>query len=398
MNKIKGATQAQQQLLDEIINQLAVTDEQLGELSQQVYQQQPLRVFPIKSTISQDIRQIQQQPEATVALGMFINTMASQLKISSLQFLPSTAISEAPPTTNKQVFFLQDLEMNKIAQHVAEFINSHNLVPVPTKGPLKLGVAKDRDLDIKQLEAALLKQHLPAKLAVTINNAIATLVAARYRFPPTTVSLVLNHGVNVAYFSDDGAVNTELGQTKIQATMWDNMVDRESDQPGERQFEKLVADRYLGEIVRNLICDFIDRHLIFQKNTDSTVFSKPYSFFSSYVAVMEDSSAELSEAGDLLRAAFNVESSFVDRQIVKRLCQLVTTRAARLVGAALAGIVKRQDGRVTVSVSGILTEMNHQYVQTMMETTQEMLENQHVLFNVLGEEAFTLGAALAALI
>ncbi|KAJ2024594.1 hypothetical protein GGI06_000931 [Coemansia sp. S85] len=118
---------------------------------------------------------------------------------------------------------------------------------------------------------------------------------------------------------------------------------------------------------------------------------------------MEDHSDDLTELSDLLRAGFNIKASVVDCQIVRALCQIVTMRAAKLVGAAVAGIVCRaSDGQkdgVVVSISGQLTEMNQPYVRCTTETAKRLLSNmgrKEPTFNVLGEDGYTIGAALAA--
>ncbi|KAJ1946189.1 hypothetical protein FBU59_002093 [Linderina macrospora] len=254
------------------------------------------------------------------------------------------------------------------------------------------------------------------------------MVLSQFRFHHTSVALVLNHGINAAYYECASkipkiagsslssypsriAVNTELAaygknSSALRPTMWDNRIDRESSNPQEHIFEKMVADKYLGEIVRNLVTDFMDAQLLFPKNADVAVFTKPFSFFTSYMTVMEDTSENLSEIGMLLSASFNVQASLVDRHIVRALCNIAGKRAALLMGAAAAALVRRATEAMQdkypalVSVSGQLTEMNQVYVQTMIDTATQLVEKmglQKPTFNVLGEDGYTVGAAIAAL-
>ncbi|KAJ1949011.1 hypothetical protein EC988_004942, partial [Linderina pennispora] len=207
------------------------------------------------------------------------------------------------------------------------------------------------------------------------------------------------------------AINTELAaygknSQVLKPTMWDNRINRESDNPQEHIFEKMVADKYLGEIVRNLVTDFMDAQILFPKNADVSTFSEPFSFFTSYMTIMEDTSESLDEVGTLLSASFNVQASKVDRCIVSALCSIVSRRAARLMGAATAALVKRATEAMdeiypaVVSVSGQLTEMNQPYVQTMIDTATSLVDKmglQKPTFNVLGEDGYTVGAAIAAM-
>ncbi|KAJ1754614.1 hypothetical protein LPJ58_004602 [Coemansia sp. RSA 1591] len=149
----------------------------------------------------------------------------------------------------------------------------------------------------------------------------------------------------------------------------------------------------------------MDAQLIFARDTDVTTFSEPYTFFTSYMSIMEDTSSDLHDVGGLLQAGFNVQASYVDRQIVRALCHIVSMRAAKLVGAAVAGIVKkaseaRDDQEpVVVSISGQLTEMNQPYVECTIKTAKRVartLDLCEPVFNVLGEDGYTVGAALSS--
>ncbi|KAJ2467734.1 hypothetical protein EV174_006372, partial [Coemansia sp. RSA 2320] len=273
------------------------------------------------------------------------------------------------------------------------------------------------------LNAALLKKHVPVRVTAANNCIVSTLVAAQRRFPSTSVALILNHGINISYYEAAAkiprqpgvgrvAVNTELArfgeQTSVlQPTLWDRRLDRESADTGTHTFEKLTADKFIGEIVRNLITDFMDARLIFARDADASVFTAPYSFFASYMAIMDDSSPDLRDVGDLLRAGFNIQASLVDRQIVRALCHIVAMRAARLVGAAVAGVARKASEALesppqplVISISGQLSEINQPYVASTISTAKALMANlglSEPTFTVLGEDGYTFGAALASL-
>ncbi|KAJ1720930.1 hypothetical protein LPJ53_004480 [Coemansia erecta] len=472
---VPGASAAQNDLLRTIATKFATSDENLLSVANEVYtsivnglqtddtdsqpESLPCRVSYVKSGITQDIRAAEDTDK--IALGLTINTSAGWFKMASVRLHGNGQADEV----NKQIFRMprsgssggsSGLDtpaklFEAAATHVAEFINSHGLDS--TKQTLPLGVTIDLPLEetskrggrvvcgsracsgmfgnvdiARSLDDHLAKQHLPVRVTATTNCAISTMVAAQRHFAHTCAALILNHGINAAYYeraceipkikgSELGnspralvAVNTELarfgeGSRALQPTMWDHRIDRESLNTGRHVFEKLVADKYLGEIVRNLITDFMDARLIFPRDADATMFSQPYSFFTSYMTIMDDSSEDLREVGDLLTAGFNVQASDVDRRIVRELCRIVAMRAARLVGAAVAGIVKRageaaDESPAVVSISGQLTEMNQPYVRCTVDTAQRLAHEMQLpkpTFNVLGEDGYTVGAALASL-
>ncbi|KAJ1841926.1 hypothetical protein LPJ73_005960 [Coemansia sp. RSA 2703] len=463
---VAGACSAQNDLLRSMADKFAVTDNDLRSVADEVYSSivnglqtddtdsnphgLPCRVSYVKSEITQDMRQAEGTDQ--IALGLTINTSLERFKIASVRLHGNGQADEV----NKQIFRMAQGAsaspgqlFQEAATHVAEFINSHNLDSA--KQPLPLGVTIDLPLEetskrggrvvcstsacnrmfgnvdiARSLDDQMTRQHLPVRVTATTNCSISTMVAAQRRFAHTCVALILNHGINAAYYErarevpklhgtplgeSDAlvAINTELarygaGSSALRPTMWDHRVDRESMDTGAHVFEKLVADKYMGEIVRNLITDFMDARLLFPKDADATMFSKPYSFFTSYMTIMEDTSEDLHEVGGLLNAGFNVQASAVDRQIVATLCRIVAMRAARLVGAAVAGIVRRAaeaTGKpAVVSISGQLTEMNQPYVRCTVETAKRLalaMQLDEPSFNVLGEDGYTVGAALASL-
>ncbi|KAJ2713845.1 hypothetical protein H4R19_002049 [Coemansia spiralis] len=461
--EIKGASEAQERLLEEIADKFRVTDEYLMKIAAEVHRYVtaglnsdsepmglPCWVSHIKSTIAEDIREARRDEEP--ALGLTINTAAHRLKIASFRFVPG-----APDVINKQVYRIDKTISNvsalfeEVATNIARFLNSHN-VESGNDTSISLGVSIDlplaetskangrvacqseactrffMDMDIAQaLNAALMRKHLPVRVTSTTNCVISTMVAAQYHFPSTCMAVILNHGINASYYEAAAKIpklaGTELGQSDarvaintelasfgeqsavIQPTMWDNRVDRESANTGFHIFEKLVADKYLGEIVRNMITDFADDQLIFSKSTDMSTLSEPYSFYTSYMVIMDDYSDDLHEVGDLLKANFNIESSNVDRQIVRALCHIVAMRAAKLVGGAVAGLIKKATEAMAtpapavISISGQLTEMNQPYVSCTTATAQKLVADMGLkpaVFNVLGEDGYTVGAALSS--
>ncbi|KAI5114738.1 hypothetical protein M0805_007782, partial [Coniferiporia weirii] len=121
------------------------------------------------------------------------------------------------------------------------------------------------------------KLNLPIKLTALINDTTGTLIASHYVNPRTKIAVIFGTGCNAAYMehvsdiekinnlgiSGDAemAINCEWGafdsfhHEHLPRTKYDQIVDETSNKPEEQAFEKLISGRYLGEILRLVICE-----------------------------------------------------------------------------------------------------------------------------------------------
>lgn len=146
-------------------------------------------------------------------------------------------------------------------------------------------------------------------------------------------------------------INTEWGSfgdndhNELPRTFYDNRLDRESINAGIHLFEKMVSGLYLGELVRNILIDFLDRRILFNAQYTPQL-NTPYSFEASYMSTIErDDSQQLDETKHILETIMGLPSTTVgDRRLVKRICKVVGQRAAQLVAAAMSAIIDKRDG------------------------------------------------------
>ncbi|KAJ2368666.1 hypothetical protein H4S01_001458 [Coemansia sp. RSA 2610] len=387
-----------------------------------------------------------------VSLGMAIEASGRRIRIGSVHFDASGAVKHkhtqvfSPPQS--ELSTAQARFFDYAAYCVREFLQQHNLehtgmclplgvtigLPVHTGKGVQCSVsetAKEDSLDLcgsnvgRRLCDAMLRGHLPVHITSVTNNVVSALVAARFQDPGACVAATFNHGVNAAYFERLGnveklhsaehnaasevAVNTEIGRfgsagNALPLTMWDRRVDRESRNPRTRALEKLVADQYLGEIVRSLITDFIDRQLLFAPNCPVQAISSAYSFHSAYMApIIEDESADLVTVDALFAAEFGIRCSPADRLVIRSLCEIVAARAARLSGAVLAALVLKAstDNRVVnVALGGVLFDINQKLLDDTTAAMEQLLQTHpkqvqtKVVFQGRGDDLF--GAAVNA--
>ncbi|KAI8082926.1 uncharacterized protein BX664DRAFT_267498 [Halteromyces radiatus] len=219
-------------------------------------------------------------------------------------------------------------------------------------------------VDIVQLmhERVRLKS-LPIKIVAIANDAVCTLLAHAYQHPSTRIGIVHSLGTNCAYYDktrkvtklkihntatieSEMIINTEWGnfgssRRTLPCTWFDRKLDRESINPQFHVFEKMTTGVFLGEIVRIILTYLVDRDLLF-RGESSPMLNTPYGFDTSYMYVCEvDQSPELDDTRIILEDMMNLtRTSLADREIVKKVCELIGTRAAILVGTAIAAVVQ----------------------------------------------------------
>jgi hexokinase len=204
------------------------------------------------------------------------------------------------------------------------------------------------------------------------------------------------------------AVNMEWGafdneRRVIHLTPYDNKLDRESINPRFQIYEKLISGMYLGEIARNVLLHLIDRSLLFN-GLSSPDLNKQWSFETAYMSTIEaDSTKDLSETQHVLESILAIPvTTLVDRQIVKKICEFVGVRAARVSAAGLGAVLshcnKVEEG-CTIAIDGSVFEFYPNFADNMMGGLKELFGDQienKVKFS-LARDGSGLGAAVIAM-
>jgi hexokinase len=104
----------------------------------------------------------------------------------------------------------------------------------------------------------------------------------------------------------------------------------------------MISGMYLGEIVRLIILDLIDRELLFVEEMKTNAYRHALftkgSFYTKYLNEIEsDPNLKFSKTKRILKELAGIENpSNDDCLIVKCVCNSVTQRAAKLTAAGLA--------------------------------------------------------------
>ncbi|CDS12117.1 hypothetical protein LRAMOSA04312 [Lichtheimia ramosa] len=290
-------------------------------------------------------------------------------------------------------------------------------------------------VDIVQLlhERIQLKA-LPIQVVAITNDAVCTLLAHAYQHPSTQLGIVHNLGTNCAYYEPiknvvklrdhplfkqqsnrSMIINTEwcnfgASRRTLPCTWFDRKLDRESINPQYHMFEKMTTGVGLGELVRNILIYLVDQDVLFHGES-STTLNRMHSFDVSYMYVCEvDDSQNLEDTRIILNDMMNIQHCTLgDREVVKYVCQLVGTRAAMLVGSAIAAVVRHvmeqengfnteQEG-CAIAVSGEIYEDYPSFHPRVCRTLKELIP-EHIASKLsvgIIKHSRIVGAAIVAM-
>lgn len=239
------------------------------------------------------------------------------------------------------------------------------------------------------LQKEIDKLHLPVKVAALVNDTVGTLMARAYTSPGKTQTLlgaIFGTGTNGAYVeklekltkpmegdfdktTGEMVVNTEWGSFDnglkvLPNTIYDQILDKDSVNPGIQMFEKRVSGMFLGEILRTVLVQMIKSPTIplfrdtssadndYRSTTtvdENGPLFKQWAVDSSILSIAEaDNSVGLRALRQELEKSLGVSAaSLEDAQTVKDIAHAIGKRAARLAAVAIGAIVL-QTGRLDI--------------------------------------------------
>ncbi|XP_066362050.1 hexokinase-7 [Miscanthus floridulus] len=277
---------------------------------------------------------------------------------------------------------------------------------------------------VAELQTAMEKQGVDMRVAALINDTVGTLAAGRYNDEDVVIGVILGTGSNAAYVeeastipklegelpkSGNMVINTEWGNfdsSCLPITEYDQALDEESLNPGEQIFEKLISGMYLGEIVRRVLLKIASQSSIFG-NVSHTKLKTRFILRTPDISAMHhDDTPDLRIVAEKLADNLKiVDTSLVTRKMVVEICDIVTSRSARLAAAGIVGIL-RKIGRAVpgdkrqsvVAIDGGLFEHYAEFRKCLESTLVELLgeEASKSVAVKLTKDGSGLGAALIA--
>lgn len=256
---------------------------------------------------------------------------------------------------------------------------------------------------VNDLLAEALKQRGGAKIkpVAVVNDTVATLAAAAYKYDSADIGSICGTGHNTAYlerYKDSGEalkpmiLNLECGNfDKLIINEYDKALDADSEKPQEQRLEKMVAGRYLGQLFYRVLCDVLELE------------NKNIYFDGAELSMMiSDNSASLTKVREIIKNRLDITISEEDAVWVKAFAEAIVVRAARLTAATYVGIIWHMDGdeaigEHVIAIDGSLFEKMALYADNMNKAISELLgsDGEKVKL-VLENGGSSLGAAIAA--
>jgi len=195
------------------------------------------------------------------------------------------------------------------------------------------------------------------------------------------------------------AINCEWGaydnvHEVLPRTVYDKQIDTDSPRPGQQTFEKMIAGLYLGEVVRLALVDLTDQNYIFE-NQNITKIRKPYIMDASVLSEIElDPFENLMETHTLFEIKYGIHCTEPERKLIRRLAELIGTRAARLSACGIAAICKKKNySDIDVGADGSVFNKYPIFKQRLDEALKEIFGDRKIN-TIAAEDGSGVGAAL----
>ena len=282
--------------------------------------------------------------------------------------------------------------------------------------------------DVVQMlhEAIERRGDLNCEVVAIVNDTVGTMMACALEEPDCNIGLIIGTGLNACYMehvdniaavkSDNKVkqmcVNMELGGLGSNGVLdtfrnqYDHAVDDLTSNKSQQLFEKMVGGKYLGEIVRVVLCDLVKSAGLFGGKASKKLFVKG-AFLTAYVSEIEGSCLK-DKSFHTTKTVLNfldLQPSDEDCEIVARVCHLVSLRAANLCSAAIACIGKkiknnnphRSGMKITVGVDGTMYKRHPKFSKHISAKVNEICRDMDFTPEfILSHDGSGKGAAIIA--
>nr|XP_011760760.1 glucokinase isoform X4 [Macaca nemestrina] len=251
-----------------------------------------------------------------------------------------------------------------------------------------------------------------------VNDTVATMISCYYEDHQCEVGMIVGTGCNACYMEemqnvelvegDEGrmCVNTEWGAFGDSGELdeflleYDRLVDESSANPGQQLYEKLIGGKYMGELVRLLLLRLVDENLLFHGEASEQLRTRG-AFETRFVSQVESDTGDRKQIYNIL-STLGLRPSATDCDIVRRACESVSTRAAHMCSAGLAGVINRMREsrsedvmRITVGVDGSVYKLHPSFKERFHASVRRLTPSCEITF-IESEEGSGRGAALVS--
>lgn len=257
------------------------------------------------------------------------------------------------------------------------------------------------------LQQALEEKGLTRIAPVAIlNDTVGCLMAGAYLDPAVCTGSICGTGYNTCYVeatinNHNGAmiVDMESGNFSLApSNCYDQMLDRNSADPGRQRFEKMVSGKYMGELLRLAILDLAQQGLLPLSDKSYNELQKPFVFGAEALTWLISNHREWGESMDTMNHWHDILLSTRSVKSLAAVARAIVTRAEILITASFTAILARcrsGDRRMAVAVDGSVFEKMPGFSQGIERLLSYSVKSAPVdLLHV--QDGSVLGAAIAA--
>ncbi|KAM9810259.1 hexokinase-2 [Neosynchiropus ocellatus] len=259
---------------------------------------------------------------------------------------------------------------------------------------------------VKLLKRAIQKRgDFEVDIMAVINDTVGAMMTCGYDDPLCEIGLIVGTGTNACYMEhmrnlevldgDEGrmCVNTEWGAFGDDGVLEDvrNDFDREIDagslNPGKQLFEKMISGMYMGELVRLIMVKMTKEKLLFHGQTSKQLLTTGC-FNTKFIYAIESEKDDegLATAEEVLKN-LALQPSADDCIATRRICQIVSTRAAHLCAAALVAVLRQirdnkaaEKLRTTIGVDGSVYKNHPEFPRRLHKMVSRLVPDCDVRF------------------
>lgn len=217
------------------------------------------------------------------------------------------------------------------------------------------------------LQNAIDERKINVTVAALINDTTGTVVASNYVDPAMEMGCIYGTGCNAAYYEkvskipklegklpagvtpdDYMIINCEYGafdneHVCLPRTKYDIRLDDESPRPKQQTFEKMVSGYTMGELLRFILQELYEEGVVFQgQNVDKLY--KEFIVNAEFNAKIElDPWENLMDTEVLFKEELGIETTMDERSFIRRVAELLGTRAARVSMCGVAAMAKKRN-------------------------------------------------------
>ncbi|XP_053148776.1 hexokinase-3 isoform X2 [Hemicordylus capensis] len=270
----------------------------------------------------------------------------------------------------------------------------------------------------QQLQTAINQQckNYQIEVIAVVSDTVGTMMSCYNEKNPCAAGLVIDAGTNCCYMEEaqyivgvkenEGrmCMNTEwgffgnAGELDDLITEFDLLMDKQSMNPGENRFDKLIGSLYVSDTIRCCLARLAEKGELFNGVLTPNLLTKGNLELHDIIEITDEKLGLSKTKNFLLRQG--MVASNQDCFDVQQICQAVFIRSAKLCAAGLAAVLTRIRNaqqlpqlKVSVAVDGNLYKSHKWYCEILQETLTSLAPECTVSF-VPASNGIAVGVAM----